>query len=57
MIGSDGELLTLNEVAAYLKACKRTICRFAQNGDIPAFRLGGHLALSPFRVRALDRHQ
>lgn len=41
MIGSDGEILTLEEVAAYLKAGKRTVYRFAQNGDIPAFKLGG----------------
>jgi excisionase family DNA binding protein len=41
MTGSDGEILTLDEVAAYLKAGKRTVYRFAQNGDIPAFKLGG----------------
>ena len=38
---SDGEILTLDEVAAFLKAGKRTVYRFAQNGDIPAFKLGG----------------
>lgn len=37
----DGEILTLDEVAAFLKAGKRTVYRFAQNGDIPAFKLGG----------------
>jgi excisionase family DNA binding protein len=41
MTGSDGEILTLDEVAAYLKAGKRTVYRFAQNGDIPAFKVGG----------------
>jgi len=41
MTSSDGEILTLDEVAAYLKAGKRTVYRFAQNGDIPAFKLGG----------------
>lgn len=35
------EILTLDEVAAFLKAGKRTVYRFAQNGDIPAFKLGG----------------
>ena len=40
-IDSDGEILTLEEVAAFLKAGKRTVYRFAQNGDIPAFKLGG----------------
>jgi excisionase family DNA binding protein len=38
---SDGEILTLDEVAAFLKAGKRTVYRFAQNGEIPAFKLGG----------------
>jgi len=37
----DGEILTLDEVAAFLKAGKRTVYRFAQNGEIPAFKLGG----------------
>lgn len=37
----NGEILTLDEVAAFLKAGKRTIYRFAQNGNIPAFKFGG----------------
>lgn len=41
MADSDGEILTLDEVAAYLRAGKRTVYRFAQNGDIPAFKFGG----------------
>jgi len=35
------EILTLEEVAAYLKAGRRTVYRFAVNGQIPAFKLGG----------------
>lgn len=35
------EILTLEEVATYLKASKRTVYRLAQQGDIPAFKLGG----------------
>ena len=41
MIGTDGEILTLEEVAVYLKAGKRTVYRLAQQGVIPAFKLGG----------------
>jgi excisionase family DNA binding protein len=41
MTDKDGEILTLEEVAAYLKAGKRTVYRLAQKGDIPAFKLGG----------------
>lgn len=41
MTEKDGEILTLDEVAAYLKAGKRTVYRLAQKGEIPAFKLGG----------------
>ena len=41
MTDTDGEILTLDEVAAYLKAGKRAIYRLAQEGEIPAFKLGG----------------
>ena len=41
MAEPDGDILTLGEVAAYLKAGKRTIYRLAANGEIPAFKLGG----------------
>ncbi|MDR2111787.1 MAG: helix-turn-helix domain-containing protein [Candidatus Accumulibacter sp.] len=35
------EILTIEEVAAYLKAGRRTVYRLATNGQIPAFKLGG----------------
>jgi excisionase family DNA binding protein len=41
MTGVESEILTLDEVAAYLKAGKRTVYRLAQKGEIPAFKLGG----------------
>lgn len=37
----EDEILTLDEVAIYLKAGKRTVYRLAQNGELPAFKLGG----------------
>ena len=37
----DGDILTLGEVAAYLKAGKRTVYRLAAEGKLPAFKLGG----------------
>lgn len=46
------EILTLQEVAVYLKAGKRTVYRLAQQGDIPAFKLGGTWR---FRRDELDR--
>lgn len=48
---SDGEILTLDEVA-FLKAGKQTVYRFSQNGDIPAFKLGGTWR---FRCSELER--
>ncbi len=41
MAEADGDILTLDEVAAFLKAGKRTIYRLAASGEIPAFKLGG----------------
>lgn len=35
------EILTIDEVAAYLKAGKRTVYRLAASREIPAFKLGG----------------
>lgn len=49
---SEDEILTLDEVALYLKAGKRTVYRLAQKGDIPAFKLGGTWR---FRRSELDR--
>jgi len=41
MAEAEGEILTLEEVAAYLKAGKRTVYRLAAEGKLPAFKLGG----------------
>ena len=41
MAEAEGDILTLDEVAAYLKAGKRTIYRLAAEGKLPAFKLGG----------------
>jgi excisionase family DNA binding protein len=41
MTETESQILTLDEVAEYLKAGKRTVYRLAQKGEIPAFKLGG----------------
>ena len=41
MSDQSDEILTIDEVAAYLKAGKRTVYRLASSGAIPAFKLGG----------------
>ncbi|MCA3174882.1 MAG: helix-turn-helix domain-containing protein [Burkholderiales bacterium] len=39
MTDTEVEILTLEEVAAYLKAGKRTAYRLAQKGGIQAFKV------------------
>lgn len=41
MSDQPDEILTIDEVAAHLKAGKRTVYRLAASGKIPAFKLGG----------------
>ncbi len=41
MIEQPDEILTIDEVAVFLKAGKRTVYRLAASGEIPAFKLGG----------------
>lgn len=38
---SEGEVLTIKQVADYLKVTKRTIYRLAAAKQIPAFKVGG----------------
>ena len=48
----EGEILTLDEVAQYLKAGKRTVYRLEKQGENPGFKLGGTWR---FRRAELDR--
>lgn len=41
MSDQPNEILTVDEVASYLKAGKRTVYRLAASGKLPAFKLGG----------------
>ena len=36
-----GEILTIKDVAGYLKTSERTIYRLVASGSIPSFKLGG----------------
>lgn len=49
MAEPDDDILTLDEVAVYLKTGKRTIYRLAASGKLPAFKLG-----STWRFRRCD---
>ena len=46
---SEGEILTIKQVAEYLKVTERTIYRLAAAKKIPAFKVGG-----TWRFRATD---
>ena len=52
MADLENEILTLDEVAVYLKSGKRTVYRLAACGEIPAFKLGG-----TWRFRRSDLEQ
>lgn len=41
MSDQSDEILTIDEVAAFLRAGKRTVYRLAASGKLPAFKLGG----------------
>ncbi|MDW8841187.1 helix-turn-helix domain-containing protein [Pseudomonas carnis] len=41
MNSSEGEILTIKQVADYLKVTERTIYRLAAAKKIPAFKVGG----------------
>lgn len=41
MIETGLDILTLAEVASYLRVTKRTLYRLAQERALPAFKLGG----------------
>ena len=51
---SDGSILTIKEVADYLKVNERTVYRLAGAKKIPAFKVGGNLALLAIGHRPMD---
>ncbi len=57
MAEPDGDILTLDEIAAYLKAGKRTIYRLAASGEIPAFKLGGTWRFSRSDIESWIKQQ
>ena len=38
---ADDEILTVKELAAYLKIAEKTAYRFASEGRLPGFKVGG----------------
>lgn len=46
----EGEILTIKQVAGYMKVTERTIHRLAAAKKIPAFKVGGTWRLSPVDI-------
>lgn len=55
--GFEGEILTIKQVAAYLKVTERTIYRLAAAKRIPAFKVGGTWRFSRVDIDNWIRHQ
>lgn len=56
-IPTEGEILTIKQVAAYLKVTERTIYRLAGAKKIPAFKVGGTWRFSKADIDAWIKQQ
>ncbi len=54
---SEGEILTIKQVAGYLKVTERTIYRLAGAKKIPAFKVGGTWRFSRADIDAWIKQQ
>ncbi len=54
---TEGEILTIKEVAEYLKVTERTIYRLAGAKKIPAFKVGGAWRFSRVDIDEWIRRQ
>ncbi|MET3133520.1 excisionase family DNA binding protein [Oxalobacteraceae bacterium GrIS 1.11] len=54
---SEGEILTIKQVAAYLKVTERTIYRLAAAKKIPAFKVGGTWRFSRVEIDSWIKQQ
>ena len=54
---TEGEILTLKELAEYLKVTERTIYRLAGAKKIPAFKVGGTWRFSRADIDAWIKRQ
>lgn len=53
----EGEILTIKQVADYLKVTERTIYRLAAAKQIPAFKVGGSWRFSRLDIDAWIKQQ
>jgi len=53
----EGEILTIREIAEYLKVTERTIYRLASAKQVPAFKIGGSWRFSRQDIDAWIKRQ
>ncbi|MCL4370664.1 MAG: helix-turn-helix domain-containing protein [Chloroflexi bacterium] len=51
----DGNLLTIEEIASYLRVCRRTAWRWCKSGKLPAFKLGHEWRVSRQELERIVR--
>jgi excisionase family DNA binding protein len=48
----DTDIITIREVAEYLKLTEKTTCRLASEGELPGFKVGGSWR---FKLKDLEK--
>ena len=56
-MASQDDILTIPDVAGLLRVAEKTVYGLAQKGDLPAFKVGGPMAIPPNGHRLLDRRE
>jgi len=54
---SNDEILTIKELAAYLKMAEKTIYRFVSEGKIPGFKVGSNWRFSKAEIEIWIKSQ
>jgi excisionase family DNA binding protein len=53
----NGKIMTINEVASFLKLSKITIYKLIKNGELPAFRVGNSWRFHRDKIEMIARPQ
>jgi putative molybdopterin biosynthesis protein len=56
-INSNVKMMTINEVASFLKLSKITIYKLIKKGDLPAFRVGNSWRFNRDKIEMITRPQ
>lgn len=53
MTGTESMVMTVAEVASFLRLAESTVYRLAQEGELPGYKIGGRWRFSREQVEAL----